>query len=392
MNLRLRAISAFGLAFATWCEPAFAESPREALQSANELLSAGSYDEALPRLEAAAEADDPALRAPALHNQAIALFRLGRYADARETWVRLLADADAKLEARTRYNIGNTHYQETLRALQAPTDAAAQPTPLSGLLAQLDKAILQYRDAIRLDPSLVDARANLELALRLRDALKNQSQPQSQPSSQPSQQPPPDSQPSDDDQDDASNDSQQNKEQQQKNQQDKQKQDDEEQGQQSQQQEGGEGVGDGQPEDEENANGNRNSGASSENQNVNGNGNENASGGQSGSDGNENANARPNSSESQEKSLESPDPAKSQPLEPAQENGNGNTSGAPAPLTGASDAEPADPAEEPPPGATVLPRSEAERLLQMIRDAEKARREAIRTRMRMRQPPVERDW
>jgi Ca-activated chloride channel family protein len=35
---------------------------------------------------------------------------------------------------------------------------------------------------------------------------------------------------------------------------------------------------------------------------------------------------------------------------------------------------------------------EAERLLQLIRDAEKARREMLRERERRRQPPVERDW
>jgi hypothetical protein len=39
-----------------------------------------------------------------------------------------------------------------------------------------------------------------------------------------------------------------------------------------------------------------------------------------------------------------------------------------------------------------MSRQEAERLLQKIRDAEKARRELLRQRERSRHKPVDRDW
>jgi hypothetical protein len=48
-------------------------------------------------------------------------------------------------------------------------------------------------------------------------------------------------------------------------------------------------------------------------------------------------------------------------------------------------------ADQPPPGVKMS-RQEAERLLQKIRDAEKARRELLRQRERARHKPVDRDW
>lgn len=186
-------------------------SPRAHIAAGKTHFDAGRYAEALEEFNQAAAAEsaldaggpantgansatsgkggatgnstDAVLPAEILHNQAAAHFKLGQYADARELWVRAASLKDAAFEAQTRFNLGNVEYAEALEKANSGDAQAA--------VAQLDKSLEQYRDALRLDPKLASARANFELAAKLRREILEQSQqqPQSQPSSQPQSQP-----------------------------------------------------------------------------------------------------------------------------------------------------------------------------------------------------------
>lgn len=196
--------------------PAFAaSSPRALIERGNAHYAAGRYTEALEAYKQAAQAEDTPAGAELLHDQAAAQFKLGSLDEARELWVRALSLKDAAFEARVRYNLGNCDYAAVLKTLEA---AAAAPPPgatpgggapggaapggsaggaetaspggqvdANALFEGLDRAIQQYRDALRLDPQLDNARANLELAAQLKKKLEEQatSQSCSQPSSKP---------------------------------------------------------------------------------------------------------------------------------------------------------------------------------------------------------------
>jgi len=87
---------------------------------------------------------------------------LQRYADAEG------AD-DPHLAARAKFALGNLYLQIGLRA----ADVAAGGSHVRGL-AQLELAREAYRDALRLDPGLRDARYNLELLERLSPDKRDQ--------------------------------------------------------------------------------------------------------------------------------------------------------------------------------------------------------------------------
>lgn len=184
---------------------------RKLIPEGNAYFESGKFAEAREVYANTPEPSEPALLADLLHNRAAAEFKLGNYGAARDIWVRAAGLLDAAFEAKASYNLGNCSYQEGLELLEssqapaAPDAAGAAPPPPSvpteQIISLLGKAIERYRDAIRLDPTLIDARANMELADQLRRKIKEQatSQPQSQQSSQPQSQP--GSQPSEQQQD-----------------------------------------------------------------------------------------------------------------------------------------------------------------------------------------------
>ena len=159
----------------------YAASPRDLVAQGNAHYAAGRYAEALRSYEEAAHrTGSPS--AELLHNQAAAHFKLGQIGDARELWARAKTLGDAAFEARARYNLGNCDYAEALTAAQSGDKQKA--------LQLLSQAAAEYRNALRLDPTLTDARANLELAHQLKKQIEQSQQeaPQSQPSSEPSSQ------------------------------------------------------------------------------------------------------------------------------------------------------------------------------------------------------------
>lgn len=153
---------------------------RDRLARGSAHFVAGRYEQALEEFAAADPAADPRLAAEILHNQAAAQFKLGKLEEARELWVRCATMKDAVFEAATRYNLGNCHYAGALEAVQAQDANAA--------MQQLQRAREQYIDALRLNPQLANARANLELATLLRKQIEEMSstQPCSNPSDDPS--------------------------------------------------------------------------------------------------------------------------------------------------------------------------------------------------------------
>lgn len=363
---------------------AIAATPRADLETGNALYAQGKYDEALAHFEAAAQQEDPRTKPTALHNRAAALYQLGRHADAREAWVQALPLGDAPFEADARYNIGNTHYQEALAVAQSGgTDAKA-------VLGPLEQAVKQYRDAIALTPTFTDARANLELALQLKKQIEEQSQPSSQPSenNQQNQQ---------SDQNQNQNQSGQNQQQSNQNQNSAGQQNQSQDQQQSNQ--NSTGQSDQQQPGEENAN--RNGEAEQETGAANNNsaqGNENKNGAADSEQDEQQENA--DSTESKSNEASEPDTAEDQPKPPPAEQSspednhalNGNNNAGAQQQEGQVGQSVEEEAGTEAKRAVHLTQSEAERLLQMIRDAEKARREALRRALRSRQPHVERDW
>lgn len=119
----------------------------------NRLFREGRFEEALAAYSEALEGgrDDPELR----YNIGTTLLRLDRYAEAERQFTRALRSVDPALRTPTFYNLG-------LRFLE---DGRASPDPRAqGRL--LDAAVEAFRHALRLDPDDVDAKWNLELALR----------------------------------------------------------------------------------------------------------------------------------------------------------------------------------------------------------------------------------
>ena len=352
--------------------PAFAKTPRERVQEGVSEYEAGRFEEALKHFDEAGPVEDEKLRQVILENRAAALFQTGRLADAREAWVQGLAGASAAAEARIRYNIGNCHYQETLAMLKSPaaaTDSAgvngANPIPgttpvttlggapadggmtLDAVLQPLDRAIENYRDSVRLDPHFENARANLELALRLKKQLQEQAT--SQPSSQPSE---------DSDQQNPNGNQNQNDNSQSENSNSPSSQNSESDDSENS---------NGEHADQQPQNGNENSDPneqtnSDQNDSQNGNGSANCNADEQRPD---NANNNKNDNGQAERN------------ESQQQNGNDNQ-----PETAATSN----------PTPVKMTQAEADRLLQIVRDAEMKRREALIRRQQAQRVPVKRDW
>jgi Ca-activated chloride channel family protein len=116
----------------------------------------GNAPKALEAFEkaSAARPGDPR----AQFNLAGALYKNGKFDDAKARYEALAGDARSPLAAPSRYNLGNTLFQKK--------DYAG--------------AVRAYRDALRLTPGEADARHNLELALRAQQQQQKQKQQRDQ--------------------------------------------------------------------------------------------------------------------------------------------------------------------------------------------------------------------
>ena len=181
------------------------KSPNPDVERGNQAFRDGKYDEAL---EAYGKAQARLPNEPGVKfNRGVALYQKAMNTPPGPARDQLLTQAqgefaqsgqspDRSLRGASHYNLGNTHFQQ----------------------GDYDKAVKEYKQSIKEDPSNPDARYNLELALRRREEKKQQQQQQQQQGQQKQQQG-----------------QQGQQQQQQQGQQDQQQQDKQQQGQQGQQ-------------------------------------------------------------------------------------------------------------------------------------------------------------
>ncbi|HEX6926489.1 MAG TPA: VWA domain-containing protein [Longimicrobiaceae bacterium] len=135
-------------------------------------LSAGCADPRAPSPEAADQPVDSVAMyrrvAAAQPGESVPLYNLGtvllqrqRFEEARPPLEAATRAAEPELRQRARYNLGNTRLEPFF------TPGGAAPRDREERLRLLRDAIEDYRQALRLDADDVDAKWNLELALRL---------------------------------------------------------------------------------------------------------------------------------------------------------------------------------------------------------------------------------
>lgn len=139
------------------------------LEKGNRLYREGKYEDAVAAYQRVVESGEAS---PQVHyNLGTALLALGRYDEADAHFQRALQGVEPELRERAFYNLGNRFLQDA----RGSGDVRRQ-----GEL--LDAAIEAYKRTLRIDPQDVDAKWNLEMALRERE--ENEQRQQSMPQQQ----------------------------------------------------------------------------------------------------------------------------------------------------------------------------------------------------------------
>ncbi|GAA4472249.1 hypothetical protein [Novipirellula rosea] len=113
------------------------------------------------------------------YNEAVQQYAAGETARASETLQQLSGSDHDEIAARSRYNLGNVRYAEALKQLEQEGNDGIK------VVGMLQEAIKHYRGALAIHPADQDARANIELAMRLISQIQQQQQNQAeQPQSQ----------------------------------------------------------------------------------------------------------------------------------------------------------------------------------------------------------------
>lgn len=316
---RVQALIGLALVLSMPVGAAGADAAREKIAAGKAHFDQGRYEAALQAFDELGEMEDATLNAELLHNRAATQFKLGRLDEARELWVRASSLRDVTFEGACSYNLGNCDYETALDAISAQDAQAA--------LAALEKSRQYYRDALRLDPLLTNARANLELANQLIKQIKEQSSTQPQSQSQPSPE--------------------------------------QQQGDQSQEQQ----------------NSSQPASQPSEDQNQEGQSGENQDDGQGDPQKEQPQDSKSDQSEGEGEPQEQPsEREESTQSQPSPQSQPGQQ----------QEAQEAQGQEGKPP--IEMTKEQAERLMQMVRDAERERRALLRARERGRYKPVDKDW
>ena len=138
-----------------------AGSMPELTETGDRLYAAAKYSDAAEQytrlLQSPSLPARPELAASALYNRGNALYRLGRFAAARDSYEQAAVKTrNLEVEGRAAYNIGNCYYREAEE--QVGTGA------LQSAATSLEASIAAFRRALELDSSRKDAGVNLEVA------------------------------------------------------------------------------------------------------------------------------------------------------------------------------------------------------------------------------------
>jgi hypothetical protein len=171
--------------------PGQSQSLRDLAAAADQAMTDGEYDQAV---ELYGQAHDLApQRAEIPYNLAVAQYRRGDFENAARWFEQAAALADdPALRSMATYNLGNANFSDAMRKTHSDADPQQAADAMAGLQDATDRlgnALNHYRNVIDNDPADADARANAELAHRLRKQLEEmQEQLQEQQQQQQQQQ------------------------------------------------------------------------------------------------------------------------------------------------------------------------------------------------------------
>jgi Ca-activated chloride channel family protein len=135
------------------------------INDANAAFRNDDFDAAISGYDLAAEIDSD--RDEVLYNKAVALYRKGDVAGAETLFSTVATSLDPKMASKARFNAGNCHYAAAVESRDEDRASAIE---------SLQTAIEDYRSALQLDPTDIDARTNIELAARLLRQLQQEEQ------------------------------------------------------------------------------------------------------------------------------------------------------------------------------------------------------------------------
>ena len=375
------------------CMLSFA-SPQELLQSAQTQLHSQQWEDAAATLdELITIIKEPA--AEINYDRGIAHYNLKQYNQAAKAFEEAMASTDDPILASyCAYNFGNAVYQSTMRDLEGTTNESNQEEAIIALedaKTQLKKTIDSYRRAIAKNTDDMDPRANGELAWKMLQQLNAMQEQMEQQQQQQQQDDQNQEQKQDEESAEEQADNQQNKEQGESDNEKEGEQQDGEQSDSNDPQSSADQPGE-QPKDKQQSDAAQPSDKQEEGEQS-----------QQKQDGEESESQDQQSSEDQqgEQSQQQQDTEQSQQQSEEKQNGSEDTpSEQETPNFEEGDLESSNEEGNNEPDESMdmkeegerLSKSEASRLLQLIRDKEQQRRKLLAARRAARRVPVHKDW
>ena len=142
-----------------------AESTASKINAANDLVRQQKVTEAIDAYHQIASAAEPGSQNQIDYNLAVAHYRNSDYPAAIPLFDEASKSLNREIATSSRHNLGNCHYAQALPLVESEPDAAIE---------QLQKSIVHYRSALRLDRSNADSRSNIELARKLIKQIQSQ--------------------------------------------------------------------------------------------------------------------------------------------------------------------------------------------------------------------------
>jgi len=131
------------------------------------------------RANAEALLTKPDARAESVYNAGVNMYRAGEFELAGELFAAAASNAKALIAARSMYNRGTTSYAQSLKSMQtAGENPQPSPDAQQAVIESLERSLRELKDAVRADPTNIDARANAELAYRVLKDLKKEQEKQ----------------------------------------------------------------------------------------------------------------------------------------------------------------------------------------------------------------------